>query len=79
MSARRVDRDTLTSVVRRHLCPDTSVADLERLSGGASRETWSFTALDGSGGRSPLILRRDPPGASGLGTQVDEYRLVAAA
>ena len=30
---------------------------LERLSGGASRETWAFTA----GGR-PLILRRDPPG-----------------
>ena len=33
------------------------VLDLERLSGGASRETWAFTA----GGRH-LILRRDPPG-----------------
>ncbi len=79
MSTRRVDPDTLASVVRRHLGDDASVADLERLSGGASRETWSFTAIDGSGGRAPLILRRDPPGASGLGTQIDEYRLVAAA
>jgi aminoglycoside phosphotransferase (APT) family kinase protein len=35
----------------------TTVEGLERLSGGASRETWAFTA----GGR-PLILRRDPPG-----------------
>ena len=34
---------------------------LQRLSGGASRETWSFTA----GGRD-LILRRDPPGRPGL-------------
>jgi aminoglycoside phosphotransferase (APT) family kinase protein len=33
------------------------IGDLQRLSGGASRETWSFTA----NGR-PLILRRDPPG-----------------
>jgi aminoglycoside phosphotransferase (APT) family kinase protein len=33
------------------------VEDLHRLSGGASRETWSFRA----GGRE-LILRRDPPG-----------------
>src|SRR4051812_17352463 len=37
------------------------IGDLERLSGGASRETWSFTA----NGR-PLILRRDPPGRPGV-------------
>ncbi|HET6794138.1 MAG TPA: phosphotransferase family protein, partial [Acidimicrobiales bacterium] len=36
------------------------VTGLERLSGGASRETWSFEA-DGR----PLILRRDPPGRPG--------------
>ena len=34
------------------------VADLRRLSAGASRETWTFT-LDGR----RLVLRRDPPGA----------------
>jgi aminoglycoside phosphotransferase (APT) family kinase protein len=38
------------------------VTGLTRLSGGASRETWAFDA----GGR-PLILRRDPPGATRLG------------
>ncbi len=37
------------------------IEHLHQLSGGASRETWSFTA----GGR-PLILRRDPPGRPGL-------------
>ena len=37
------------------------VENLRQLSGGASRETWSFTA----GGRQ-LILRRDPPGRPGL-------------
>src|SRR5262249_4702296 len=37
------------------------IAELQRLSGGASRETWSFSA----NGR-PLILRRDPPGRPGL-------------
>ncbi|MBV9936501.1 MAG: phosphotransferase family protein [Actinobacteria bacterium] len=38
-----------------------AIDNLQRLSGGASRETWSFEA----GGR-PLILRRDPPGRPGL-------------
>jgi aminoglycoside phosphotransferase (APT) family kinase protein len=37
------------------------IEELQRLSGGASRETWSF----GANGR-PLILRRDPPGRPGL-------------
>jgi aminoglycoside phosphotransferase (APT) family kinase protein len=32
------------------------ITDLCKLTGGASRETWSFTA-----GGEPLILRRDPP------------------
>jgi aminoglycoside phosphotransferase (APT) family kinase protein len=40
---------------------DADVEDLQRLSGGASRETWSFRA----GGRE-LILRRDPPGRPGI-------------
>lgn len=36
------------------------VRDLVRLSGGASRETWSFTASTPTGERR-LVLRRDPP------------------
>lgn len=37
------------------------VADLQRLSGGASQETWSFT-IAGSGRPVALVLRRAPPG-----------------
>ncbi|MET1037799.1 MAG: phosphotransferase family protein [Aeromicrobium sp.] len=39
---------------------DARVRDLVRLSGGASRETWSFSAETSAGTRR-LILRRDPP------------------
>ena len=38
------------------------VHGLERLTGGASRETWSFDAVDATGERHGLILRRDFPG-----------------
>jgi aminoglycoside phosphotransferase (APT) family kinase protein len=50
-----------------------TIENLRRLSGGASRETWSFDA----GGR-PLILRRDPPGNEKRGMEM-EARLFAAA
>ncbi|MGH2759801.1 MAG: phosphotransferase family protein, partial [Actinomycetota bacterium] len=39
-----------------------SVEHLTRLSGGASRATWSFNAVDPDGERH-LVLRQDPPGA----------------
>lgn len=35
------------------------VTDLRRLSGGASRETWSLGAVGSDGSRRPLILQRD--------------------
>ena len=38
------------------------VADLSRIPGGASRETYRFAARVG-GETRPLILRRDPPGS----------------
>jgi len=37
---------------------------LKRLAGGASREIWSFDAVQGGGRREALILRRDPPGVA---------------
>lgn len=40
--------------------PGTKIAELIRLSGGASRETWSFDALKPDGSHQPLILKRDP-------------------
>lgn len=42
-----------------------TIEDLTRLSGGASRETWSFRAHGGSSEPMELILRRDPPGRPG--------------
>src|SRR5690242_14142353 len=51
------------------------VEGLERLSGGASRETWAFTA----GGRA-LILRRDPPGRpADFGSMALEAAAIGAA
>lgn len=51
------------------------VHDLERLSGGASRETWAFRA-----GERQLILRRDPPGRAGdFGSMALEAAAIRAA
>ena len=41
---------------------DLQIESLGRLTGGASRETWAFDAVDRDGTRYPLILRRDFPG-----------------
>ncbi|MBZ4018975.1 phosphotransferase family protein [Streptomyces purpurogeneiscleroticus] len=40
-----------------------TIDGLHRLTGGASRETWAFTAVPAAGEPRRLILRRDPPGA----------------
>jgi aminoglycoside phosphotransferase (APT) family kinase protein len=50
------------------------VTDVERMLGGASRETWSFAAA----GR-PLVLRRDPDGAPRSGGMPLEAALLRAA
>ena len=59
-----------------------SIDGLRRLSGGASRETWSFEAVGDDGSRRKLILRRDPPGPAraGMGPRMGmEAKLLAAA
>lgn len=58
--------------------PSVRVEHLRRLSGGASRETWSFDAAR-AGGSDPLILRRDPPGAPRSGGMGLEARVLRAA
>jgi aminoglycoside phosphotransferase (APT) family kinase protein len=58
---------------------DVTVEELRRLSGGASRETWSFVAVGGDGSRRRFILRRDPPGASREGMEKEARLLTAAA
>jgi aminoglycoside phosphotransferase (APT) family kinase protein len=42
-----------------------TIEDFTRLSGGASKETWSFDAIGADGTRTGLILRRDSPGRPG--------------
>lgn len=42
----------------RPLLGPTAIEELRRLSGGASRETWSFIAVSDDGSRRPLILQR---------------------
>jgi aminoglycoside phosphotransferase (APT) family kinase protein len=49
----------LTRVARQAFPGALSIAQITRLSGGASQETWSFTAC-GNGTRSNAILRRSP-------------------
>jgi aminoglycoside phosphotransferase (APT) family kinase protein len=46
----------------RRLLGPVSVGDFTRLSGGASKETWSFDAIAADGTGTGLILRRDAPG-----------------
>jgi aminoglycoside phosphotransferase (APT) family kinase protein len=54
------------------------VDGVRRLSGGASRETWSFDAVI-DGHAHELILRRDPPGAPKAGMLRERAVLDAAA
>jgi aminoglycoside phosphotransferase (APT) family kinase protein len=61
-----------------------AIEDLERLSGGASRETWRFDAVpsggDRGGARLELILRRDPPQRPGAeGAMGREAQAIGAA
>jgi aminoglycoside phosphotransferase (APT) family kinase protein len=72
-----LDPDALAAVTSRHLATDVRVEGLERLSGGASRETWSFSAV-GADGSSALVLRRDPAGATGASERATEFELLAA-
>ena len=59
-----------------------SVSGLQRLSGGASQETWAFS-FEGPGGPVPLILRRAPGArvsdlAAGLETEAELLKLAEA-
>ena len=57
-----------------------TIEGLTRLSGGASRETWSFDAVGTGGSRTELVLRRDPPGRpSEPGAMSREARVIGQA
>ncbi len=72
-----------TFIARETGAPVVRVTDLRRLTGGASRETWSLDAsierTDGSIETLPLILQRDVRGAPKELTRPMEFQLMKAA
>ncbi|HEY7946466.1 MAG TPA: phosphotransferase family protein [Acidimicrobiales bacterium] len=54
------------------------VDDLARAPGGASRETWTFTARASDGTRHRYVLRRDPAGSPPSGLRLEGALLLAA-
>jgi aminoglycoside phosphotransferase (APT) family kinase protein len=75
----RVDEHTLAAASGRHLGTDLEVEGLRRLSGGASRETWSFDAVAPDGARHELVLRRDPAPQVGSAPRATEFEVLRAA
>ena len=68
---------------RSHDAKSLRIDDLRLLTGGASRQTWSFDAAiehaDGRSERLALIARADQRQTAGLMTRETEYRLLEAA
>jgi aminoglycoside phosphotransferase (APT) family kinase protein len=60
MSERDAIQPRLEAAVRRHLGAPGQVRELARLTGGATKLTWSFDAVVG-GDTLPLILQQTPP------------------
>ncbi len=75
----RVDDQVLAAAVGRRLEEPVTIEGLRRLSGGASRETWSFDAVTRAGERRPLVLRRDPGEFAGQSDRSVEFALLDAA
>lgn len=73
----RVTAAALVPIVARQLGP-VRIDDLQRVSGGASRETWRFDAATPDGGVERLILRRDPAPGTGATERATEFRLLQA-
>jgi len=76
--------ERLASFLRRvHDARSVRIEGLRLLTGGASRQTWSFDAViedaDGAARLLPLVLRRDPRPATGSMSRELEYRLLEAA
>jgi aminoglycoside phosphotransferase (APT) family kinase protein len=82
-----VQPDELAARIEAFLLRETSaravrIADLRRLTGGASRETWSLDATVEHGNHAetlPLILQRDARGSALAMSRATEYALLRAA
>src|SRR5262249_16169125 len=60
-------------------CGPGTIDRLRRLSGGASRETWSFDLVAPDGARHALVLRRDPAATALQSARSTGYGLIAEA
>jgi aminoglycoside phosphotransferase (APT) family kinase protein len=78
MSSQAPDPAALAGALGRALGPDLRDEALQRVSGGASRETWLFDAYGPGDVRSELVLRRDPGAHGGATDRATEYALLAA-
>jgi aminoglycoside phosphotransferase (APT) family kinase protein len=74
-----IDAQRLGAACARHLGGTVTIEGLRRLTGGASRETWSFDAVGADGKREALVLRRDPGANVGSADRSTEYRLLEIA
>jgi aminoglycoside phosphotransferase (APT) family kinase protein len=59
-------------------CGPGTIDGMRRLSGGASRETWSFDLVATDGTRRGLVLRRDPTATALESSRSTEYALLEA-
>lgn len=69
-------REGLARIAPKLVAGATGLARLDRLSGGASQETWAFSVNGADGAVSQWILRRSPPGVDtrasmGCGLEVE--------
>jgi aminoglycoside phosphotransferase (APT) family kinase protein len=71
-------RDSLARELSERAGRPVSITTPVQLSGGASKESWAFDVVDGDEGAQPLILRRDPPGATALSRAAAEHGLLDA-
>ena len=71
--------EQLAAVLKDTLGVEPAIEDLHQLTGGASRQTWSFDAVGADGSRRPLVLRRDPPEAAPKGMREEALAIMAAA
>ena len=72
------DPAVLASAMGRELGGGLRVEGLQRVSGGASRETWLFDAIAPDGAVHALVLRRDPGAYAGQTDRTTEYALLSA-
>ncbi len=74
-----ITEERLQPIIDHHFGDSVLIADLHRLSGGASRETWSFDVVEADGTRHELVLRRDPGAIGNSADRTTEYELLKAA